>query len=195
MPKKSFEKVIQEGVRFLARFLPQSQYMYVPLLSAALVWAIKSNKEWQEKIFSWEVWLDPSFVGVKSDEFVLDFFSHHTGLSQAFAQEIQKKDIAELRKFFYSLYPIIGLEDPFLSGLFYQELASQDYRQIVLYYDERVAQAIVDIEAIEEKGKLLEGLETIAHELATLGTDMITQTSVQKAIVEIIQKELNKKKD
>jgi hypothetical protein len=169
--------------------------MYFPLLSAALVWAVKSSQEWQEKIFSWEVWLDPSFVTVKSDDFVLDFFARHASLSQAFAPEIQNKDIPALRKFFYSLYPIIGLEDPFLSGLFYQELASQDYRQIVQHYDERVAQAIVDTEAVEEKGEFVEGLELIAKELAAFGTDMITQTSVQKALVEIINKQLNKNED
>ena len=195
MTKKSFEKVAQEGIRFLARFFPQTQYIYFPLLSAALVWAMKSSQEWQEKIFSWEVWLDPSFVKVKSDDFIQDFFSHHAGLSQAFGQEIQNRDIPALRKFFYSLYPIIGLEDPFLSGLFHQELASQNYRQIALHYDERVAQAIVDIEAVEEKGKFLEGLEAIARELAAFTTEMITQTSVQEALVEIINKELYKDKD
>ena len=195
MTKKSLEKIVQEGIRFLSRFFPQSQYMYFPLLSAALVWAVKSSQEWQEKICSWEVWLDPSFVKVKSDDFVLDFFAHHAGLSQAFAKEIQNQDIPSLRKFFYSLYPIIGLEDPFLSGLFYQELASQNYRQIVQYYDERVAQAIVDIEAVEEKGEFVEGLELIAKELAAFGTDMITQTSVQEALVKIINKQLNKNED
>ena len=195
MTKKSFEKIVQEGIRFIARFFPHSQYLYFPLLSAALVWAIKSSKEWQEKIFSWEVWLDPSFVKVKSDEFILVFFSDHAGLSQAFSEEIGTQDMPALRKFFYHLYPIIGLEDPFLSGLFLQELASQDYRMIVQQYDIKVAQAIVDIEAVDEKREFLKGLETIAREMASFGADMITQTSVQRALAEIINNELKKEKD
>jgi hypothetical protein len=195
MTKKNFEKIVQEGIRFIARFFPQSQYLYFPLLSAALVWAIKSSKEWQEKIISWKVWFDPSFVKVKSDEFILSFFSDHADLSSAFADDIRTKDMPALRKLFYNLYPILGLEDPFLSGLFHQELASKDYRMIVQQYDIKVAQAIVDIETADEKGKFFEGLEAIAKKMASFSADMITQTSVQRAIAEIINDELSKNKD
>jgi hypothetical protein len=195
MTKKSFEKIVQEGIRFIARFFPQSQSLYFPLLSAALVWAIKSSMEWREKIFSWEVWLDPSFVKVKSDEFILSFFSDHADLSHAFAEEIRTEDMHALRKLFYNLYPIIGLEDPFLSGLFHQELASQNYRSIAEQYDIKIAQAIVDIEAVEEKGRFFEGLEAIAREMASFSADLITQTSVQRALAEIINKEISKDMD
>lgn len=195
MTKKTFEKIVQEGIRFVARFFPQSRYLYFPLLSAALVWAIKSSREWREKIFSWEVWLDPSFVKVKSDDFILSFFSNHSDLARAFAEEIQTRDMPALRKFFYSLYPIIGLEDPFLSGLFHQELASKNYRGIAEQYDIKVAQAIVDIEAVEEKGRFLEGLEAIAREMASFCADLITQTSVQRALAEIIKNELSNERD
>jgi hypothetical protein len=195
MTNKSLEKIVQEGIRFIARFFPQSQYLYFPLLSAALVWAIKSSQDWRENIFSWEVWLDPSFVKVKSDEFILRFFSDHSGLSHVFAEEIETDDMPALRKIFFSLYPILGLEDPFLSGLFHQELESQEYRKIVEEYDTKIAQAIVDIEAVEEKGRFLEGLESIAREMASFSADMITQTSVQRAIEDIIKNELNEKRN
>ncbi|UCE41904.1 MAG: hypothetical protein JSV17_02675 [Candidatus Aminicenantes bacterium] len=195
MTKKTFEKIVHEGIRFVARFFPQSRYLYFPLLSAALVWAIKSSREWGEEIFSWEVWLDPSFVKVKSDEFILNFFSDHSDLADAFAEEIQTRDMPALRKLFYSLYPIVGLEDPFLSGLFHQELISQNYRGIAQQYDVKIAQAIVDIEAVEEKGRFMEGLESIAKEMASFCADMITQASVQKALEEIINKELSKDMD
>jgi hypothetical protein len=97
-----------------------------------------------------------------------------------------------LRKLFYSLYPVVGLEDPFLTGLFQEELASHDYRAIAQQYDVRVAQAIVDIETVEEKGRFMDGLEAIAREMASLGAEMITQASVQRALAEIIKKELKK---
>ena len=129
---------------------------------------------------------------VKSDEFILRFFSDHSGLSRIFAEEIRAEDMPALRKLFFSLYPILGLEDPFLSGLFHQELESQDYRRIVERYDAKMAQAIVDIEAVEDKGRFLDGLEAIAKEMASFGADMITQTSVQRAIADIVNVELNK---
>lgn len=195
MTKKTFEKIVQEGIRFISQFFPQSRYLYFPLLSAALVWAIERGKEWQSEIFSWEVWLDPGFVKVKSDEFILHFFADHPDLSKAFAEEIENRDMPALRKLFHSLYPIVGLEDPFLSGLFHQELVSKDYRGIVRQYEERVAQAISDIESVEERKRFLEGLEAIAREMAAFSADMITQTSVQRALVEIIKKELGKDTD
>lgn len=192
MTKKSFKKIVQEGIRFISQFFPQSRYLYFPLLSAALVWAIERSEEWQEEILSWEVWLDPGFVQVKSDEFVLRFFSGHPDLSEVFAGEIRNKDIPVLRKFFHSLYPIVGLEDPFLSGLFRQELLSKDYRGIVRQYEKKVAQAISDIESVDDRGRFLEGLEAIAREMASFGADTITQASVQKALADIIKKELGK---
>ncbi len=89
MPKKSFEEIVQGGVRFLSRFFPQSRYLYFPLLSAALTWIIASREEWKENIFSWEVWLDPHFVKNKPDEFILNFFTEHPGLSRTFSEEIR----------------------------------------------------------------------------------------------------------
>lgn len=195
MAKKSFEKVVQEGIRFIAQFFPQSRYLYFPLLSAALVWSIERSKEWKKKIFSWEVWLDPSSMKVKSDEFVLNFFSDHPDLCQAYAEEIQAGDVMTLRKHFDSLYPIVGLEDPFLSGLFHQELESKEYREIVRQYEKRVARAIADIQAVEDKGRFLKGLGIIAKELADFGAEMITQTAVQRAIAEIAKKETSKNMD
>ena len=195
MTKKSFEKIVREGIRFVSQFFPQSQYLYFPLLSAAMVWAIESTIEWKKKIFSWEVWLDPSFVKVKSDEFIMSFFVHHPDLSQTFAEEIKEKDVPALRKVFYSLYPIVGLGDPFLSGLFHQELTYKDFKAIVNQYENRVAQAIADIEAVGDRGRFLEGLEAIAREMASFSADMITQTSVQRALAEIIKREISKDTD
>ena len=195
MAKKSFEKVVQGGIRFISLFFPQARYLYFPLLSAALVWAVESSREWKAKIFSWEVWLDPHFVKVKPDEFILSFFRDHPGLSQTFAEEIRNSDLSALRKLFYSLYPVIGLQDPFLSSLFHQEMGSEDYRAIVREYDKRVAQAVVDIESLDDSGKFLDGLESIAREMASFGADMITQTSVQSALAAIIKKETSEPKE
>lgn len=195
MAKKSFEEIVKGGIRFLSQFFPQSRHLYFPLLSAGLVWAIQNAKEWREKLFSWEVWLDPDFVSVKPDGFILNFFIDHPGLSATYAKEIEKKDLPSLRKFFYCLYPIVGLEDPFLAGLFHQELESKDYRAIVRDYENRVALAIADIESLEEIGTFLEGLEAVAREMASFSADMITQTSVQNALAAIIREEMSRKNE
>ncbi len=195
MNKKTIEQVVQDGVKFIAQFLPKATYLYFPLLSAALVWAIKRNKEWKEKIFSWEVWIDPSPVRVKSDKYILSFFKKNNDLRRAYTKEIADEDLTSLRKAFLSLYPILGLDDPFLSALFYQELEAKHYRKIVKEFKGRVAKAIQDIGALNEKPRFVEGLKSVAKEMASLSSDMITQTSVQKALAEIIKREIVKKNE
>ncbi len=195
MKEESFEDVLQEGIKFVSQFVPQSVYLVFPLLSAALVWAMKSSKAWKEKIFSWEVWLDPQWVKAKPDEFILGFFSYHPDLSRVFAAEIREKDRESLREAFQSLYPILGLEDPFLTGLFHEELESKDYKKIVRHFEKRVAQAVEEIESIEGKAKFVAGLETIARKLASLGSGLFTDRSVQKALADRIKKEMEIKNE
>jgi hypothetical protein len=191
--KKAIEDIVEDGIQFIARFLPKATNLYFPLLSAAVVWALQRHEEWKEKIFSWHVWADPSAVHVKSDEYVLHFFKENPNLRPAFKEEIENENFTSLRRSFSSLYPIIGLEDPFLSALFYEEVEDKNYRKIVEEFDERVSKAVQDIQALDEKPKLLEGLESIAKELASLISDMITQKSVQNVLAEIIKQQMEKK--
>jgi hypothetical protein len=193
--KKSFEDAVREGIKFVGQFLPGSGYLIFPLLSAALAWAVKSSEEWDEKIFSWRIWLDPHSVKVKPDEFILDFFSHHPDLCRFFAGDIKKKDMVSLRGAFKSLYPILGLEDPFLTGLFRRELESKDYRKIVAQFKRRTAQAVSEIESIDSKARFMEGLEAVAREMVSLGSALFTDKSAQKALAEIIKKEIEEKND
>jgi len=191
--KKAIEDIVQDGIQFIAQFFPKATYLYFPLLSAAVVWAIKRHKAWKEKILSWNVWADPSAVHVKSDEYIFNFFKKNPDLRKAFREEIKTENITSLRKSFLSLYPIIGLEDPFLSALFYQEMEEKNYRKIVEKFNGRVTKAVQDIKALDEKPKFLEGLESIAKELASLSSDMVTQKSIQKVLAEIIKQEMAKK--
>lgn len=195
MKHKSFEEAVQEGIRFVAQFFPESVYLVFPLLSAALVWAIKSSREWEERIFSWRIWLDPGWVKEKPDEFILRFFSLHPDLSRVYAEEIENKDMKSLREAFRSLYPILGLEDPFLLGLFHHELESGDYRKIVIGFETRVARAVSEIESIEKKAQFMEGFKAIALEMASLGSAVLTEKSVRKALSEIMKKEMEGKNE
>ena len=74
MADKPVEKVIKNAVKLLREIYPQSTYLYFPLLSTALVWAVRRPKEWEESIFSWQVWPDPDYIKAKPNDFVLDFF-------------------------------------------------------------------------------------------------------------------------
>jgi len=113
-------------------------------------------------------------------------------LNKTYEAEIKKKDLVSLRKNFFRLYPIIGLEDPFLSALFYEELKSGDFEKIVKEFEERVNQAEKDIEAFNGKLKLLEGLKSFANEMVSLNLDLFSQDKVQDIFAGLIKKSLMK---
>jgi len=187
MKKPALEKIAAEGVHFLSEFLPQKTYLYFPLLSAFFVWAIRKNKEWKERIFSWKVWPSPEFVESKPDEFVLDFFKGNRGLSKVYRGEINKGKINILREAFGRLYPILGLEDPFLSALFAKELESGDYRKIVEDFDRKARRAKEDIENAEKEARLIEGLQSLADDVFSLSLDLISQAKLRKMIADLVK--------
>lgn len=46
MTDKPVEKVIKNAIKLLREIYPQSVYLYFPLLSTALVWAVRRPEEW-----------------------------------------------------------------------------------------------------------------------------------------------------
>jgi hypothetical protein len=190
MNKSSVEKVVKNGLLLLSEFFPQKNYLYFPLLSAFFVWALRSTKEWKEKIFSWRVWLEPGFVEAKPDEFVLDFFEREEALEKVYKEEIKKGELKALRKAFSRLYPILGLEDPFLSALFDHELESGDYKRIVKDFEDRVTKAQRDIETLKEEDRFFRELETLARKVYSLNLDLISQPNLRKIIADLIKKNI-----
>lgn len=191
MESPSLDKIVDKGISFLSEFFPKSTSLYFPLLSATLVWAIKGTKEWKEKVLSWKVWAEPEPIQAKPDEFVLEFFRRHPGLSQSYQVEIQKNEIEPLREAFSSLYPILALEDPFLEALFAQELNSGQYRKIVKDFKNRVKKAKEDVESVKEN-RLLEGLKAVADEAIGLHLDLLSQAKLRKIIADLVKKSLKR---
>jgi len=190
MEKKSVDSLVKHVVSVFAEFFPQHTYLYFPLISAALVWAIRRPEEWKEEILSWEIWPDPEFVPTKPDSFILAFFEKDPNLSTIFKNELQKKDLPALRKAFIRLYPVLGLEDPFLTALFREELEAMEFRRIVQGFDTRVEQARADIEALKSRPEFLEALKTLSNEFAALSAALLSQTDVQKSLEKMIKNQI-----
>lgn len=185
MKARTLEEAIRNIFGFIGRFLPPESALYVPLVSAALAWASRGVRDWKERILAFRVWLDPSRVRAKPDAFVLDFFRSHSRLRQAFSEELEREDMVALREAFECLYPVIGLEDPFLLGLFHGELENRAYRQILKSFKRRVKQAVDEIAPVEGDEDFLGGLETLARETVRLIPDMMSEKEVQKALLRI----------
>jgi hypothetical protein len=182
------EKIVEKGISFLSKIFPLKSYLHFPLLSAALIWGIRRATAWKKEIFSWKIYLDPERIEMKPDEYVLSFFKNDSSLNKIYETEIMSNDMKALREAFNRLYPILGLEDPFLSALFYEELGSKDFRKIVKEFEEKVSRAEKDIEAFEGKSRLLEGLKTVAEEAASLSVELMSEDKVQEVVANTIKK-------
>lgn len=101
--------------------------------------------------------------------------------------------MASLRESFTRLYPLLGLEDPFLSALFHEEMESGDYRKIVKEFDQKVSQAEKDISALKNQSRLIKGLKDFAGEMVSLNLELLSQEKVQKVIAEVIKKKIRSK--
>jgi hypothetical protein len=187
---KPVEKAIKNAIRLLREIYPQSTYLYFPLLSTALVWVVRRPEEWEKEILSWQVWPDPDYIKVKPNDYILDFFCSLPALQDAYSDEIQRKDWKTLRAVFIRLYPIFGLEDPFLSALFRDEIETKNFAKIVLEFDAKVEKAKKDIRALKENNRLLVGLRAFGEEMAYLGKTLLVESEVQKSLQDILEEQL-----
>jgi hypothetical protein len=187
---KPVEKAIKNAIRLLREIYPQNTYLYFPLLSAALIWVVRRPKEWKESILSWQVWPDPDYIKAKPNDFILDFFSSRPLLNDAYSESTQHKDWKTLRAAFIRLYPIFGLEDPFLMALFREEIEDKNFATIVLEFDTRVEKAKRDIRALKDDYRLLAGLRTFGEELASLGMTLLVESEVQRSLQDILKEQL-----
>ena len=190
MTDKPVEKVIKNAIKLLREIYPRNTYLYFPLLSTALVWAVRRSKKWEESIFSWQVWPDPDYIRAKPNDFVLEFFLSRPLLQTAYSEEIQHEDWKTLRAVFIRLYPIFGLEDPFLMALFGEEIEAKNFSKIVLEFDTRVEKAKRDIRALKEDHRLLAGLKAFGEEMASLGTTLLVESEVQRSLQDILEDQL-----
>ncbi len=190
MSKKDIESALGRGVGILNEFLPGRDALYFPVLYAACVWAVRRVFDYRERIFSWRVWLDPEEVRTKPDEFILGFFRGQAALGRAYAGEIEAGDMKALRAAFRALYPVCGLEDAFLAGLFKKELAAGDYRKIAAEFGARAAGAVADVGPAAADARFWAALENLGAELAALGVHLLKDEDIRKAVAAAVKKKV-----
>jgi hypothetical protein len=195
MSASDLERAVTNALLVLTECLPGKTYLYVPFLSAALAWALERDAVWRESIFGWQIWPDPEYIKTKSDDFVHDFFNSRPRLARAYRRELEGGDLTRLRRAFRLLYPILGLQDPFLTELFHEELSTGDYPAVVREFEGRVAQAKADIAALRDRDRLLSGLRTFGLEALSLGRETLLRTDVRNALRMIVKERLKESHD
>jgi hypothetical protein len=191
MSTEDLEKALARGIEILNEFLPVKTYLYFPILYSACVWAVRRVFDYRERILAWQVWIDPDYIKTKPDEFILHFFATHGALSAAYEDEIDGRDMRVLRAAFPALYPVCGLEDAFLRGLFKAELDAADYRRIAAEFGERAAAARDAVTAAEADGDFWIELEAFGMEAAALGLHLLRDAEVQDMIVRLLKERMS----
>ena len=188
MSKKDVEGALARGVDVLNGFLPLKSLLLFPLLYSTCVWAVRRVFDCRDRILAWQVWLDPEFIATKPDDFIVHFFATDDALSRAYRTEVEARDLGALRGAFPALYPIRGLEDAFLKGLFRAELEAGDFRTIVSEFAPRTAKALDGIRAAEAAPGFWRALEDLGREVASLGLHLIKDEAVQDMIIAVIKR-------
>jgi hypothetical protein len=188
MDKKRAEHVLDNGVKILADIMPLHTYLYFPLLYSICVWAVRRIFDLRERVFAWQVWLDPGMVETKPEAFVLNFFQGHVGIREAYAAELAARDMTALNAAFKVLYPVCGLEDAFLLALFKEEIEAEDYRKIAAEFEERARRAIDDVKPASEIPEFWRGLQGFGMDMARIGIHVMSDAQVRKLILERIRK-------
>lgn len=186
------EKIIERALGFLSDLFPKKSYLYFPLLSSSLVWVIRRVKEWRAEIFSWKTWPDPRFIENKPEEYVLYFFRSNPDLAEAYDAELKARDQSALKNAFSRLYPILGIEDPFLYALFYEKIKSNDYRKIVDEFDSILEKARNDVKVLEENSQLLDELRSMGEEMASFGLHLLSENKILDLLEDSVRKALLK---
>lgn len=192
---ENIEKVLKNAINVLEDVLPKKTYLYFPLLFSTLFWLVKRRKSWKEKVTAWKVWAEPGRIRIKPDAFVLFFFDFHEKLEAEFHQELEIKNMRALRKAFAALYPLIGLGDPFLCGLFHEELEGDNFREIIQVYSTRIHQAGEDLAPAKREKRVLEALGRWVLEAGGLLEEFLNDTKARDVLAEMIKGILEERKN
>ncbi len=168
MEEKKLQTFLKQSAEILKDFFPPDTSALIPLLYSTLIWMTKRKENLEEEVSGLRLWLEPEIVDNKPDEFILDFFEKRSDLREAFKNEIKSSDMKSLRLAFRGLYPVVGLEEPFLQSLFSEELARGDYRLIADEFDWKLNQALDEIKAAEKKPELWAVLKKIGESFLSL---------------------------
>jgi len=190
-----FEQVLKNAIKVLEDILPKKTYLYFPLLFSMLFWLAKRKKDWKNRVTAWTVWADPGRIRIKPDAFVLFFFDFHEKLAAEFHRELETKNMRTLRKAFVALYPLIGLSDPFLCGLFHEELIQDNFRKIIQVSKTRIQQAKEDLAPAKSENRILDALGRTALEAESFLEELLNYTESRDVLAEMIKGILEERKN
>ncbi|MGB9837159.1 MAG: hypothetical protein ACPLRX_10515 [Candidatus Saccharicenans sp.] len=179
MDEKKLQSFFRQATDLLKEFLPPGATVVAPFLYTLAVWGLKKQTSYREQITGLQVWLLPEAPVNKPDEFILNFFKSEEKLKQAYRDEIAAGNLTKLRQDFAILYPLLGLQDPFLEGLFWPEIESGKFKEIVAGYRPKVEKAWQEIKAAKDSSGFWSAVGKISTGFLELGWQELSEPEVR----------------
>jgi len=179
MDEQKILSFFKKATDILKDFLPPGAAALAPLVYALSVWGLKKQASYRDKVDGLKVWLLPEILVNKPAEFVLNFFTAEEALKEAYKDEIARKDLIKLQQDFAVLYPLLGLQDPFLEALFWPEIEAGEFKKIVAEFKPRVEKALQEIKAAEDRTDFWPALGRIFSGLVELGWQALSESEVR----------------
>ncbi len=188
MAGKKLETFLEQAAAVVQDFFPAGSPVLIPILYSSIVWAVKRKGDLETEVSGLKLWLEPEIVNNKPDEFILDFFKGDQALAETFNLELKNGEIKSLRQAFRALYPVKGLEEPFLQSLFSEELTKGDYRQIAAQFDRRLRLALDEIKAAGDRPEWWPALKKIGENFLSLGWALTAEPELRARLKASLEK-------
>jgi len=188
MDEKKLVAFLKQSREILGDFFTAGSLALLPVMFSSLVWAVNRRGEVKKKILEVKVWLEPETLKNKPAEFVLDFFENSPELRAVYEEEIRNRDFRALRPAFRALYPVLGLQDPFLEKLFFSELKNHDYRRLVAEFRPRLESALSEIRAAGKRENFWKAVDRVCGEFLNLGWTLLTEDEVRELLKKAMEK-------
>lgn len=188
MDEKKLVAFLKQSREILVDFFPAGSLALLPVIFSSLVWAVTRRGEVKKKILEVKAWLEPETLKNKPVEFVLDFFESRPELKAAYEEEIKNRDFRALRPAFRALYPVLGLQDPFLEKLFSSELKNGEYRRLVAGFRPRLEEALSEIQAAGLRKDFWKTVDQFCREFLSLGWTLLAEDEVRELLKKAMEK-------
>ncbi len=185
MEDKVLIDYLRQAKKILSDFFPAEATALLPVLFASFIWAVNGRAEVRRKILDLKVWLEPGMIENKPDDFILNFYKSRPELLVAYEEEVKRHDLKALRSAFKRLYPVIGLEDPFLQALFAAELENRDYRRLTAEFSSRLEKAISEIRSAGNQPGFWKELERLCGGFLELGWALLSEDEVRRKLKQL----------
>ncbi|MEW6363975.1 MAG: hypothetical protein AB1714_04985 [Acidobacteriota bacterium] len=188
MDSRKFQALVDEVLGVLGKIVNLKAFPFLPVIYSSIFYFVKRGEAYRNAVRAIPVGPRSRIVINKSKRFVDDFLAQHA------PSVLAGSDARGRRRAFSSLYPVLGLRDPFLLALFRDEVDSGDLQIVVDSFDTRVHEALAEIPAPRSDPAFWRALDAFVRASAGLALNLAREREIQDLIIKRVNQYLKERK-